>query len=252
MLSKYINFWISLTVLLAGTSLCVLSACNIIVPPDPPPEPKELHPDDFAWPQLDITQQYEFTNVPRIDCPKIESVLKASGKCNPVKLSFGSATECLLSFPAQKLQLACLTDQSSIPAVYLRMEFDESAKDIEFYPGLGACQLAGMGPAIGQTPRYATDLGFKACLFQSKTAYSKLYGTANDQRPVGLYLDLSSHPKTIDQLTSNVTTGRFDAPVSLMMDARFLDDKDRIQALKDIDLIFSFYRSFAPKTSALK
>jgi hypothetical protein len=72
-----------------------------------------------------------------------------------------------------------------------------------------------------------------------------LYGDVVSARPSGMYLDLSETPSSLEQLEPQVSSVRFSAPAILTLDARFLNEKDRIQALKDINMIFSFYRGFA-------
>lgn len=243
--------FIRFAVLLVCAALLILPACDIIVPPDPPLESQDVSPDDFAWVQLDITQKYEYIDVARIDCPKIATALASFGKCLPVMLPIGPATECPMAYPAKKLQLACLTDQTDTPAVYARLELDSKAMNLDFQTTFGPCEFIGLGPAAGQTSRYATDTGFKACLFKQKAPYSGLYGDS-DARPMGLYLDVSDNPKSPEQLKQSAQNAQFDAPAALMMDARFLNKKDRIQALNDLNLIFSFYRSFAPKAEPAK
>ena len=68
-----------------------MAGCNLIVPPDPPPEPRQMGPDHFAWQALEITRDYDFIGVERIDCPKLTSTLTGYGLCIPVHLPMGAA-----------------------------------------------------------------------------------------------------------------------------------------------------------------
>lgn len=221
------------------------SACDLIIPPDPPLEPKALKPNDYAWDQLELTQTYDYIDVARVDCSKMLSVLTGSGKCLPVKLSVGSAIECPLTYPGKKMEMACLSDQNTVPAIYVRFEWDASVANLDLKQSFGACKFVSAGPAAGESPRYQTDTGFKACLFDEKAPYSVLHGDVVSARPSGLYLDISENPSSLAQLESQVSSVRFSAPAILTLDARFLNEKERIQALKDTNMIFSFYRGFA-------
>ena len=123
------------------------------------------------------------------------------------------------------------------------------AKALNFKPLLGACDLQYAGPSAGEPSRYTTDFGYKSCLFMQKAPYSALWGETSSLRPTGLYLDLSLNAASVDALRSQSSDVIFDAPATLVMDARFLNDEQRIQALQDVNLIFSFYRSFATQST---
>lgn len=250
--SLRMRFLFMTSILACFMMIGMLSACDIIAPPDPPFEPKDLRPDDFAWDNLDITQQYEYIQVARIDCPKIQSVLTGSGKCVPVKLPFSAAVECPLSEPAQKLTFACVDDASSVPAVYARLEFGLSSNPIDMKKLLGDCQFVAAGPAIGQPQRYPTDQGFKACLFQKKATYSSLKGESNALRPAGMYLDFIQRTETPEQLKAQINANTFKPPIDIVMDARFLNDDERLKAFQDVNLIFQIYRQTVIPQTALK
>lgn len=222
-----------------------MAGCNLIVPPDPPPEPRQMGPDHFAWQDLEITRDYDFIGVERIDCPKLTSTLTGYGLCIPVHLPMGAAVECPLAYPGKSLQFACLPTSDDIPAVYARLKFDDSAKNLEFSPKLGKCTVVGAGPAIQSSPRYPTDPGHKACLFQTTAPYSILRAEDHGARPSGLYLDLTQNDLELDLLKKRATVVIFDAPAALVLDARLLSREDRKNALKDVFLLFDDYRARA-------
>ena len=227
-------------------ALCLCAGCQLLTPPDPPLEDPILRPDAYAWLEFDITQEYEYIDVPRIDCGKVESLLSGSGRCVPVHKSFGKIYECPLEAPASKFYFACFSDEE-LPAVYARFEFAADVDSVDFTEHLGNCQVVGAGPAAGQPPRYPTDIGFKACLFTNFATPGKLIDIVNTQIPAGVFIDLSDNPESVDELNEQVSAHVFNAPLALVMDARLLSADERIQAFKDLTLFFQPYRSLNPE-----
>lgn len=227
-------------------ALCLCCGCQLLTPPDPPLEDPILRPDAYAWLEFDIVQEYEYIDVPRIDCNKIESLLSGSGRCVPVHKAFGKLYECPLESPASRFYFACFSD-TELPAVYARFEFEPNAKNIDFSPYLGPCRMAGAGPAAGQLPRYSTDVGFKACLFTDFSTPGKLLDIDNTQIPAGAFIDFTDNPESLEALTTQAATQKFHAPLALVMDARYLSKDERIQAFKDLGAFFKPYRSLNPE-----
>lgn len=220
---------------------CLTTGCMLLTPEDPPHEPTELKPDDFAWDDIDIARDYTFIDVARIDCGSVRSELTGSGKCLPVKLPFAtSAIQCPLSYPADTLTFACI-DKGDVPAVYVRFSFSKSAKNIDltdFMP----CEVVADGPLAGKAPRYPTDPGYHACLCQNTGTPGELLGEDSALRPAGTFIDLSQSPRTDQELQNLQKNHLLDGPFDLVMDSRFLDDQARNMAFKNLPALFGFYR----------
>ncbi len=232
---------------LSACALCLLvSGCHLLTPPDPPLEDPVLRPDGFAWDEFDIAQAYTYIDVPRIDCSQVESLLSGSGKCVPIRQAIGKLYECPLEAPATTLWFGCFSDEE-LPAVYVRFNFEPDAKNIDFSPQLGTCQVTGAGPAAGQSPRYPTDIGFKACLFTAQTTPGKVVSLANTQIPTGMFVDLTDNPESLETLMAQAAANKLNAPLALVLDARYLDHDGRIQAFKDLEIIFGVYRALNPE-----
>lgn len=228
--------------------LALLASCDIIVPPDPPLESPIVFPDDFVWKQLKINREYEFIGVERIDCPKILSTLTGYGKCVPSKLPIANAVSCTLAYPASLLQIACI-DIDDTPAIYAKIHWDKHAETIDFSRPFGPCTIVADGPAAHKKPRFDTDEGYKACLFQTFAPYSSLIGSKHDQRPMGLYVDLShTTDKTYDD-GMIADPPILHSPDALVLDARLLTRDERKLAFHDIFALFDFYASFASSSS---
>ena len=224
---------------------CFLGAtgCQLLTPPDPPYEDPILRPDAFAWDEFDIAQEYEYIDVPRIDCGKVESILSGSGRCVPKHHVIGKLYECPLEKPAEKLLFACLNDEN-LPSVYVRFEFTSDAENVDFSKTLGECRISGGGPAAGEPARYPTDIGYKACLFTSLTTPGQILKIANTEVPAGVFVDLTDNPAPLAMLENSQV---FRAPLALVMDARYLDNDAKTQAFKDLKVIFSAYRALNPE-----
>lgn len=220
---------------------CFCCACNLLVSEDPPLEPTVMAQDDYAWDNIALAIQYEFIDVPRIDCPKIESYLSGSGKCLPKKLPFTTGYECPLKYPAKSLFFSCNITNNE-PAIYARLAWDDTLRDIDFGMSLGPCQLEAAGPAIGEKPRFKTDTGYKVCLLENAKAKGTLKGEPDKRRPAGVFFDLSNNTESVDNLKKQAELKFFNAPADLVIDARLLDENDQIAALEDVFAIFSFYR----------
>ncbi|MBQ9816294.1 MAG: hypothetical protein IJM59_02340 [Proteobacteria bacterium] len=221
--------------------LLAANACNLLTPEDPPLEPKILNQTDFAWDELDIAVKYEFIQVPRIDCPKIQSELTGSGKCLPKTIPIGSGIECPLEYPAKSLFFSCISGEDA-PIVFARLEWSDNAKNIDFSHPFGPCRFAQAGPLAGEPPRYTTDPGYKVCLFEKTPTPGSLRGQEGSERPAGMFIDLSQNTLSMEELNKYITLQFIDAPAAFVMDSRFLNEEERIQALKDVLTIFSFYR----------
>ncbi len=228
---------------------CAFSGCYLLTPEDPPLEVKELYPDDFAWDYMDIAREYEFIGVPRIDCPMLESYLKKTGHCEPEKLPFTTVVACPLFFPAEKLEFACIPGEN-IPAVYARLIWNDKVH-VDFNSGLGACRMVGAGPANGEPERYPTDPGFKACLFESAIAPGQLLGLTDQERPAGLFFDLSRNTQTIEELAKSTALLTVDAPVSLVLDTRLFPEEEREKGLDELVNFFKVYRKM-PLVNTMK
>ena len=225
---------------------CGTMGCQLLFPEAPPLEDPILRPDDYAWDELDIAREYTYIHVPRIDCNSMQSAIDSTGRCLPEKRPYGSVIVCPLATPAKSLEIGCL-DNEQVPDVMVRMVFEETASGIDFSE-LGPCTMVSAGPAGDQKMRYRTDIGYKACLFEKTTPPGQLAGAAGSERPVGIYLDFSNNPKSMSELNLQAQTLKFDAPVTLILDTRFLDENTRTAAFDHIHRIFDLYRKFPPST----
>ncbi|MBR4985775.1 MAG: hypothetical protein IKY83_08545 [Proteobacteria bacterium] len=223
-------------------SSLLLTGCMLLTPEDPPHEPKDLKPDDFAWDEIDIARDYKFIDVTRIDCGSVRSNLSGSGKCLPVKLPFAtSALQCPLSYPAETLTFACI-DKGDIPAVYVRFSFAETAKNIDL-TALMPCEIVSDGPAAHKPPRFPTDPGYHACLCQNTGTPGALINAPDTLRPAGIYIDLTAAERSEQSLHNLQQNHLLDGPFDIVLDARFLDEDARTQAFKNLPELFSFYRN---------
>lgn len=224
--------------------ICGTMGCQLLFPEAPPLEDPILMPDDYAWDELDIAREYTYINVPRIDCNTMQSAISSTGRCLPEKRPYGNVIVCPLTKPAKSLEIGCL-DHDQVPDLMVRMVFDNSESELDFSQ-LGSCTMVAAGPVDNQKMRYRTDIGYKACLFEKTVPPGQLAGSTGSERPVGVYLDLSENPKSMTELNQQAETLKFDAPVTLILDTRFLDENTRTEAFDHIDMIFDLYRKFAP------
>ncbi len=221
-------------------AIAALSACDIVLPPDPPPEETLTTPGDFVWKDIEIAREHEFIGVTRIDCPKIISKFTGHGKCRPTALPFGSAVACPLAYPGGNLQMACI-DDGDVPAVYLRIQWAETAGKIDFSEDFGACSYALAGPAAQSEPRFAADKGYKVCLFDEFAPYSELRGQQGAQIPAGIYADFSKTGFLPGAGAKKNDRPIFDNPDALVLDARLLDPAERQAAFGHLRNVFEFY-----------
>lgn len=233
------RFFLSIAVLILETVLC---SCQLLTPEDPPLEIKELYPDDFAWDRIDI-QTSAFDQKSRLNCSKIESELKSFGRCTPHKLPFGAAIQCQLPYPFEKLIYACLdVAEREEPAVYTRLIWNKSAKNIDFSEETWSCSLEEDGPIAGKPQRFPADPGYRVCLLNTNSTPGSLRGSTDSLRPAGLYLDLAALSASHEEIETMIHSKVFSGPVEFIMDARNLPQDERKKALNDIFTIFSFYR----------
>ena len=239
-------------------SALLLTGCMLLTPEDPPQEPTELKPDDFAWDEIDIAQDYEYIDVTRIDCGTLRSKLTGSGKCLSVKLPFAtSAIRCPLSFPAESLTFACI-DQDQVPALYVSFAFSKNAHNIDLSE-LMPCAPASDGPAAQKPPRFPTDPGYHVCLLQNATP-GELVQAPDALRPAGTYIDLSNTACTDADIQHLLNNHILSGPFDIVMDTRFLDEQARTKAFKDLPALFRFYRKLpvhpnlntAPNTDSIR
>ena len=221
----------------------LLSGCQLLIPDPPPPETPILMPNDYAWDELDIAKDYTYIQTPRIDCGQMMSAVSSTGRCVPVKRPYGSVITCPLEPPASMLEIGCL-DHDDVPDILIQLKFENSAESVDF-SSLGSCLLVGEGPAADEPPRFKTDIGYKACLFETLTPPGQLVSSTKQQRPGGFYLDLSQNPKSVDDLKHQASSLVFDGPFTLVLDTTFLDNATRSEAFNHVNRIFDFYRSFA-------
>lgn len=230
-----------------------LCACDLIIPPDKPPEPTRLSANDFAFQNAKIEREHTFIGVERIDCPVLQSAFSKYGKCTPKKFSMGAGITCPLLFPGKTLDFACLSgdadDPDQVPAVFAKLTFDEKTKNIPFKFAFGKCTPFAAGPLVGEPPRYPTDQGIKVCLFDGFAPYSTIHDRGNASLPAGLYLDLSPLDIPYDALIARSETAVFDAPVELVLDSRLLDKEQKKQSFKDVFELFDFYTTFAGQSA---
>jgi len=215
----------------------LLTGCDIIIPPSPPIVPDILTPTDYAWDGMDLARA-RFLGVLRIDCGTVVSKLQASGHCVPRATPIGRLIHCPLSAPAGQLVFGCVGGDP-VPAVYMRLSWQDEAESLRFLEAFGACRVAGAGPAAGEDPRFPTDPGYKVCLFEP---YAQLTYPEVFARPAGLYLDFAQSTASLSQLRAWAQDQVFNAPLDLVIDARFLDDEGRSRAFELVFDAFAFYR----------
>ena len=233
------RIFLTATMLALGLVLC---SCQLLTPEDPPLEIKELYPDDFAWDRIEI-ERTAFEQQSRLNCSKIESELTSFGRCKPLKLSFGSTIECQLPYPFQRLIYGCLdVAEREAPAVYTRLVWNKSAKNIDFTQESWTCSLAEDGPIAGNPARYPTDPGYRVCLLESTGTPGTLRGKEGELRPAGLYLDLAALELPREELEKMIQARMFSGPLEFVMDTRSLPQDERKKALDDVLTIFNFYR----------
>lgn len=82
----------------------------------------------------------------------------------------------------------------------------------------------------------------------SKSA-GQLKGSKDTERPAGLFIDFAENPDSIETLENGMKFNLLNAPAELVLDARLLDQSEREQAIKDLIVIFDFYRNqqFVPE-----
>ena len=231
------KFLISVSTLFA---LVVLSACDVVLPPTHALEPQTLTQTDYAWKNIDL-RDYYFIGVTRIDCPMVLSYLTGSGICKPAKTPVGSAVNCPLSFPYETLQVGCLM-ADDVPAVYVTLTAKKEARDIVLSQRIGRCQYAAAGPAVGESPRYQTDRGYKVCLFEGsdKISSGRLSSQDESARPIGLYLDFSQTPMA--DVETMAEADKFNGPFTITLDARYFENDERERAFKTIFELFKIYQ----------
>lgn len=226
-------------VLISACVAASLSGCSLLAPEDPPLEPKMLYSDDFAWDNMEIAEKHSFIGVPRIDCPTLQTVLSDSGKCIPKSRPYGNVVECPVQFPAKTLEFGCLDTD----AVWLKMDFDEAVRAINFLEPYGPCQYVEDGPLAGKPERYPTDPGYKACLFTHFPIKGTLKGQPGELRPSGFFIDLANNPIRGEQLTF-AAQQYIDYPLTLIVDARLMDETERAEVMSHITGVFKYYRTF--------
>jgi len=218
------------------------TGCHQLIPEAPPPESPVLMPDDFAWDELDLAQTYTYIHNTKVDCGYMQNAIASTGRCVPQKKPYGSVIVCPLAKPASSLEIGCLENEHT-PDLMVRMSFEYASSDIDF-SSFGPCHMVADGPANNQDKRYKTDPGYKACLFEQTTPPGQLSAPKGSERPVGIYLDLSDHPLSAEELSQNAASLRFSVPVTLVLDTRFLDENMRQEAFQHITDIFNYYRAF--------
>lgn len=228
-------------------------ACDLIIPPDRPPESTKLSANDFAFQYAKIERDHTFIGVERIDCPVLQSAFSKYGKCTPKKFPMGAGITCPLLFPGKTLDFACLSgdedDPDHIPAVYAKLTFDEKTKNIPFKFAFDKCTPFAAGPLVGEPPRYPTDNGIKVCLFDRFAPYSTLHERDSSAIPAGLYVDLSNQDIPYDSLAAHAENAVFNAPAELVLDSRLLDKEQKKQSFKDVFELFDFYTTFAGQSA---
>jgi len=229
-------------------SIPLFAACDLVVPPKRPPESQILSQSNYAFDNINLLD-YSFTGITRLDCPLISSALTGSGICAPHKTVVGKIVHCDLEYPYQTLEFGCLTDDE-VPAAYVKLVAAKDAKNQTFPDSFGSCTPAQAGPAAGEEPRYATDPGYKVCLFEGSPtiAAGALSSNDSDARPIGLYLDFSETQS--DDYQNMAQNNAYAGPYTLMLDARYLSPEDRERAFKTVFELFKVYRNSAPASTA--
>ena len=233
------KLWMTTCFLMAGWTGM---GCQLLIPDAPPLENSILMPDDYAWDELDIAKEYAYIGVTRVDCGSMMSAINSTGHCLPEKRPYGSVMVCPLNKPALSLEIGCL-DHDQVPDLMVRLVFEKSASAIDFSE-LGPCTMVSAGPAVDQKARYRTDIGYKACLFEKTIPPGQFAGSKGSERPVGVYLDFSENTESMDELTQKAKDLKFDAPVTLILDTRFLDENTRTEAFNHVHQIFDMYRRY--------
>ncbi len=231
--------FITATMAVIAIALC---SCQLLTPEDPPLEIKELYPEDYAFDRIEI-ERTAFEQKSRLNCSKIQSELTSFGRCKPLKLPFGGVIQCQLPYPFEKLIYGCLdVAEREAPAVYSRLVWNKSAKNIDFTQESWSCTLVEDGPVAGNPERFPTDPGYRVCLIDIEGTPGVLRGKENELRPAGLYLDFATLNIPRDEIENMIQSKIFSGPIEFVMDTRSLTEEERKKALDDVLIIFNYYR----------